>query len=236
MRKTALVLACLPIAPISLHAGSLTPCASGEGLTTAGFSAPEPPRDGWALEFARIIARFDQVAVWQSQPPFMAEGPEISGVDLCFAGAVIVDIGGADEDDRVELAMMAAVPDHYNALFWVLFSAVNGEAEGCSLVLEVGARKDGHEVACTQRSADAMMYACGEYLGDEFVTQDSPTDLEITLNLDHLFGRADTGPEDEMNLAILGFERFAAGVVQDFLVGDLHLGHVGEGRCHVLAT
>ncbi|WP_296476984.1 hypothetical protein [Roseinatronobacter sp.] len=236
MRKTACLAAAFCIVAPALHADSLTLFATGEDLATAGFTAPKLTRDGWALEFSRIMVSFDQITAWQSNPPFMADGPEIFGEALVFPGPVIVDLVDADEDDRVKLASMVAAPGHYNALSWALVPAASGEIEGYSLVLEGVARKDGQDVAFTLRSADAMMHACGEYMGDTrkgFVTDDSAGDLEITLHLDHLFGRADKGAEDETNIAALGFDSFAAGGVYEFSLGDLHVGHVGEGHCHV---
>ena len=236
MRKIASLAAAFCIMAPALHADSLTLFASGEDLATAGFTAPKLTRDGWELEFSRITVSFDQITAWQSNPPFMADGPEISGDALVFSGPVIVDLVDADEDDRVELATMTAAPGHYNALSWALVPAVSGEIEGYSLVLEGVARKEGQEVDFTLRSADAVMHACGEYLGDTrkgFVSEDSAGDLEMTFHLDHLFGRADKGAEDETNVAALGFDRFATGGVHDFSFGDLHVGHVGEGHCYV---
>jgi hypothetical protein len=219
-------------ASFSAHAGSLTLFASGEDLATEGFTAPQLTKDGWALEFTRITATFDQITAWQTDPPFMADGPAITGTALPIAGPFTLDLTDADEDDRVALLRVEAAPGHYNALSWALVP----DADGFSLVLEGVARKDGREVPFTLRSADSVAHACGEYLGDTrkgFVTDTTGADLEITLHLDHLFGRADKDAADEMNLAAFGFEPFAAGGVHEFTLDGLHLGHVGEGHCHV---
>lgn len=215
----------------SAHAGSLTLFASGEDLATEGFNAPKLTKDGWALEFTSIYATFDQITAWQTDPPFMAEGPEITGVALPFVGPFTVDLVDADEADRVALATVDAPHGHFNALSWAL---VPGD-DGFSLVFEGIARKDGQEVEFTLRSADATAHACGEYLGDErkgFVTEGGEADLEITLHLDHLFGRADKAEDDEMNLEAIGFEPFAAGGEFELSLEGLHLGHVGEGHCY----
>lgn len=220
------------LASFSAHAGSLTLFASGEDLATEGFNAPKLSKDGWALEFTRIIATFDQITAWQTDPPFMADGAEITGTALPIAGPFTVDLVDAEEDDRVALATVEVAPGHYNALSWALVPG----ADGFSLVLEGIARKEGQEVAFTLRSADSVAHACGEYLGEVrkgFVTEGGAADLEMTLHLDHLFGRADKDAADEMNLDALGFAPFAAGGVHDVTLEGLHLGHVGEGHCHV---
>jgi hypothetical protein len=79
------------------------------------------------------------------------------------------------------------------------------------------------------------MHACGEYLGDMrkgFVTVGGVADLEITLHLDHLFGRADKPADDEMNPDAPGFDAFASGGRHQFSLEGVHVGHVGEGHCH----
>lgn len=55
----------------------------------------------------------------------------------------------------------------------------------------------------------------------------------MTLRFDHLFGRADLGPDEPMNRTALGFDAFASGGLHEFALGNLHVGHVGEGHCHV---
>ena len=234
MHKLLLTTALLGLAPLPFSAGSLTLFASGEDLATEGFTAPKLTRDGWALEFSRITVTFDRITAWQTDPPFMADGAEISGAALPIGGPFTVDLVDADGDHRVALATVEAAPGHYNALSWAL---VPGD-DGVSLVLDGVARRDGQEVAFTLRTSDSMAHACGEFLGDArkgFVTEGAQADLEITLHLDHLFGRADKADDDEMNLEALGFDAFAAGGVHDISLGGLHLGHVGEGHCHVTA-
>ncbi|MCC5973317.1 MAG: hypothetical protein JJT81_04615 [Rubellimicrobium sp.] len=224
-------------APAPGQAETLSLFASGEDLATEGFTAPELSKDGWALTFTRIIATFDEVTAWQTDPPFMGDGPEILGTALAFGGPFTVDLVDADDEDRVLLASLPAAPGHYNALSWALVPAAGGEFAGFSLVLEGLAERGGEEVAFTLATPDAVFHACGEYLGDArkgFVTADAGGDLEITLHLDHLFGRADRSAEDGMNLDAPGFDPFAGqGPIAMFTLAGLHLGHVGEGHCHV---
>lgn len=234
MMKTLIGAACLALAPLSLSAGSLTLFASGEDLATEGFNAPKLTKDGWALEFTSITATFDQITAWQTEPPFMADAPEISGTALPLGGPFTVDLVDADADDRVALATFSADPGHYNALSWALVPG----ADGYSLTLEGVARRDGQEVAFTLQATETVAHACGEYLGDErkgFITEGAEADLEITLHLDHLFGRADKAEDDQMNLDALGFDAFATGGVHAISLAGLHLGHVGEGHCYVAA-
>lgn len=235
------VLALLPVIlatlPAAVSAGSLTLRASAEDLATQGFLAPKTTRDGWELRFARIIATFDDVTAWQTDPPFMADGASITGTSLEFGGPFTVDLVAADEDDMVTIGTQPAAAGHWNALSWSLVPAQSGVFAGYALVLQGTATRDGQTVAFTIGSRDSAHHACGEYLGDTregFVTADMPGALEMTLHLDHLFGRADKGADDPMNLDAKGFDQFAGSAgMQDFSLAGLHLGHVGEGHCHV---
>jgi hypothetical protein len=225
----------LALSPAVLQADTLTLFASGEDLGTEGFTEPRLTRDGWQLTFSRIIATVDDVSAWQTDPPFMADGPAIAGEELAVGGPFTVDLVDADDADRVEVATVDAPEGFFNALSWSLVPAPEGEFAGFSLVFEGTATRDGQEVAFTLATRDAIAHACGEYVGDErkgFVAAGQGTDLEITLHLDHLFGRADRPADGAMNMEALGFDAFAAGGMQEFSLGGLHVGHVGEGHCH----
>ena len=236
MFRPLIAAALLGLAPLPLAAGSLTLHASGEDLATAGFTAPRLSKDGWALEFTRILVTLDRITAYQTEPPFMADGPAIDGAPLAFAGPVTVDLVAADAADLVELATVPAPPGHFNALAWALVPAPEGAAEGASLHIDGIARRDGQEVAFTLTTADALLHACGEYIGDTrkgFVTEGGAAELEITFHLDHLFGRADKPADDPMNLDAPGFDPFGSGGAHAISLDGLHLGHVGEGHCHV---
>ncbi|TVQ84760.1 MAG: hypothetical protein EA400_17070 [Chromatiaceae bacterium] len=235
MTRPTLVAAIFAFGTAVAQADSLALFASGEDLATEGFNAPKLTRDGWQLDFTRVIATFNRVTAWRTDPPFEADGPEISGAALVFGGPFTVDLVDADDEDRVALATLPAEAGHYNALSWALVPAAQGDFEGFSLVFEGTARRDEQEVPFVLATRDAVAYACGEYVGDErkgFVLADQGADLEITLHLDHLFGRADKPADDAMNLSALGFDAFAAGGMQEFSLAGLHVGHVGEGHCH----
>ena len=235
MPRAALTLSLVCLIPGGLQAGTLTLFASGEDLATEGFTEPRLTRDGWALEFTRILATLDRITAWQTDPPFLADGPAIAGVALEFPGPVTVDLVAADADHRVAMATLQAPEGQFNALSWAMVPAEDGEFAGQSLVLEGIARRGAEEVAFTLVTADAIGHACGEYLGETrkgFVTAGESADLEITLHLDHLFGRADRPADGEMNAQALGFDAFAGGGMQEFSLEGPHLGHVGEGHCH----
>lgn len=226
--------ALVSLAPLASHADSLTLFASGEDLATEGFTAPRLTRDGWRLTFTRVIATFDDVTAWRAEPPFAADGPEITGEALRIGGPFTVNLADAEEDDRIALVTVPAEEGFYNALSWSLTPAAEGDFAGYSLVFEGVAERDGVETAFTLVTSDAVAHACGEYVGDErkgFVSAESGTDLEITLHLDHLFGRADRPADGAMNTAALGFDAFAEGGAHRFSLEGLHIGHVGEGHC-----
>lgn len=223
--------------PVAADTGTLVLFASGEDLATEGFAAPKLTRDGWALDFTRIIATFGDIAAHQTEPPFMADGPEVTATaTVAFPGTFTVDLVDADDADLVELTSVTAPVGFYNALTWTLMPADSGDAAGFSLWLEGTATRDGQSVDFVLSSRDTQVHACGEFVGDArqgFVTAGGGSALEMTLHLDHLFGRADKPADDAMNLDALGFDAFASGGMHEIALAGLHLGHVGEGHCHV---
>lgn len=238
MRPTALALvASLAVTPALADTGTLTLFATGEDLATEGFRGPKLTRDGWELRFDRVIASFGDITVFRTDPPFEGDGPVITGEAVAVPGTFTLDLADADETDRVMVAAVQAPAGHYNALAWSLVPAPAGDFAGYSLVFEGTATRGAETVAFTLATRDRHDYACGEYVGDVrkgFVTANGEADLEMTLHLDHLFGRADKPADDAMNVDALGFDAFAAGGKQVFALADLHVGHVGEGHCHVV--
>lgn len=224
------------LVPLSTQAGNLAVYANGEELATRGFHEPELTRDGWTIEFSRILANFGDVTAHRADPPFVADGPTIIGEALMIGGPFTADLVDAGDDGRVLLATVEAEAGHYNAVSWSLVPMSDGEFAGQSLVIEGIATRDGQEVAFTLTAADTAGHACGEFVGDErkgFVTDTADGEIEITLHLDHLFGGADKPADDAMNLDALGFDTFAAGGRHEISLAALHLGHAGEGHCFV---
>lgn len=220
--------------PMHLSAAELSFVANGETLALEGFQAPELTADGWALRFDRVLINLTDVAAWQTDPPFMADGPIIVGTALHLPAPGMIDLLDVDENGKAPLGSVAAPVGHYNALSFTMAPAKGDDFAGYSLVLEGTATKDGQSVVFTLLSADSIVHACGEYVGDErlgFVTDSVGAQVEATFHLDHLFGRADLPADDPMNTKALGFTPFATGGSHEFTLGGLHLGHVGEGHC-----
>ncbi len=224
--------------PAALSANELTFLANGEALALDGFQHPELTADGWALTFDRILVNLTDIAAWQTDPPFMADGPVITGGALVLPAQGFVDLLGVDDSGKVALGTVPAPIGHYNALSFTMTPATEGAFAGFSLVLEGTATKDGQSMPFTLLSADTIAHACGEYVGDArlgFVTGTTAAEVEMTFHLDHLFGRADLPADDDMNTKALGFDPFASGGRHEFTLGGLHLGHVGEGHCFATA-
>lgn len=221
-------------------AGSLEFFANGEDLATEGFQAPQLTKDGWAITFDHIFVTLADVTGYQAEPPYDAhEGGEVQGsVRAQAAQTRTVDlVADAGEDARLLVATAEAAPGHYNAISWRVARAQDGPAAGFSMVLVGTAEKDGRSVPFRLETAEESTYRCGDYVGDErkgFVQEGGTADLEMTFHLDHVFGRADKGADDAMNVAAAGFEPFADGESPHRLdLRGLHVGHAGEAHCSV---
>lgn len=224
----------------SQAAGTLHVYANGEALATEGFLAPELTRDGWQIVFDRITVTLADIAALQTDPPYDAKagGQPVATVTVPLRDAVpmTIDLTDTEEDGRVLLGTLVAPAGHYNALVWSVVPAPEGPHAGLSMVLSGTATRDGQSVDFTLTSDATHRYTCGEYVGEArtgFLAERGTAEVELTFHLDHLFGRADKGPDDAMNLAALGFDAFAGGGVQAIDLRGLHIGHVGEGHCAV---
>lgn len=217
--------------------GDLTLFADGEDLATEGFVEPELTKDGWELRFDSILVTLANVTAHQTEPPYDAEtGAAIEAtVSVSLVeGPVTVDLLATGESGLVEVATVEAPAGFYNALAWDL---VPGEG-GASMVFVGTATRDGEKVDFRLVTTDAVRHLCGEYVGDErrgILAADGEAALDATVHLDHLFGRADRPADGVMNTDAIGFDPFAAGGEHSFSLVDLHIGHVGEGHCHVEA-
>lgn len=219
-------------------AGSLQFFASGEELATDGFQAPELTRDGWAVEFRHIYVTLDGITGYRSEPPFDPHTSEtVQALEqVRVAGVRTIDlVAEADEESRVLVAESPAGPGHYNAISWRMVAAGEGPAAGTSMLLIGTATQGDRNVPFQIAAADEVTYLCGEYVGDErkgFVQKGETGDLEITFHLDHIFGRADKDPDDPINIEAPGFAPFSTGP-SVIALGELHVGHAGEGHCRV---
>lgn len=219
--------------------GELSIFANGEALATEGFVAPELTRDGWQLTFDHVFVTVSDVVAMQAEPPYDAEagGEPAAAVSVALEprGPRTVDLTETDEDGRVLMGTVAAPAGHYNAVSWAIVPATGGEWAGQSVVFVGTAARGDRTVDFVLASADSHAYVCGEYVGDArkgFVAEGGRADLELTFHLDHVFGRADKGRDDPMNVAARGFDAFAGGMQTIDLAG-LHVGHVGEGHCAI---
>lgn len=229
------------VAAPPLAAGTLQLFASGEDLATEGFQEPERSKDGWSLVFDHIYVTLADITAYQARPPFepQSDAPIMAAHRATVPGTYTVDlVAEADDGNRVLVAEVDAQPGHYNAISWRIEVADSGPAEGTSMLFIGTATKGGQMVPFQIAVAEPVRYECGEYVGDErkgFVESGGVADLEMTFHLDHVFGREDKAADDPMNLDAPGFDPFSGGAAPDRLtIGNLHVGHVGEGHCRVV--
>lgn len=220
-------------------AGTLQFYASGEELATEGFLAPELTKDGWRLTFSHAYVTLVEITAYQTSPPFNphANNDIAAAQQVSLPGVHTVDLAtGAADDPPVQVGEASPAPaGHYNAISWRMQPAAAGPAQGYSMLLIGQASKDNREVNFTIGTREEAVYQCGEFVGEQrkgFLTAGGSAELEMTFHFDHLFGRADKGADDPMNLAAPGFTPFAtAGKVHEISMDGLHLGHAGEGHC-----
>ena len=237
---TALLAGAVAATPLS--AGTLQVFASGEDLATDGFQAPKRTKDNWSLSFDHIFVTLAEITAYQTSPPFapQSDASITATHEVTVSGTQTVDlVMAADDEARVLIAEIAAPPGHYNAISWRMAIAETGLAEGTSMLFIGTATKDDQTVPFRIEVAESLRYECGEYVGDErkgFVQAGGVADLEMTFHLDHIFGREDKDADDPMNLEAPGFDPFSGGEESyTITLGDLHVGHAGEGHCRTVA-
>ena len=218
--------------------GTLQFHANGEDFVREGFVS----KDGWSINFDHVYITLADITAYQTDPPYDPHsGGELKGkVNVGLNEVYTVDLaeGGTDAPAILVGEVKNAPAGHYNAISWKMVKASSGTASGYSLVMIGTAEKDGRNVDFTINVDEECGYSCGEYVGDErkgILEKGGTADLEMTFHFDHIFGDADTPMDDDLNLAALGFEPFAdtaEGGKVDLNMGELHLGHVGEGHCY----
>jgi len=230
------------IAASPLSAGTLQVFASGEDLATEGFQAPKRTKDNWSLNFDHIFVTLAEITAYQTSPPFepQSDAPITATYEVTVPGTHTLDlVTAANEEARVLVAEVDAPPGHYNAISWRMAIAETGAAEGTSMLFIGTATRDDQTVPFRVEVAEPLRYECGEYVGDErkgFVEAGGVADLEMTFHLDHIFGREDKDADDPMNLEAPGFDPFSGGEESyTITLGDLHVGHAGEGHCRTAA-
>jgi hypothetical protein len=250
-----LVLALLAACDGSAETGTLRFNANGEDFVRQGFTS----KDGWQIAFDHVYITVANVTAYQTDPPYDAHSDAaIEGRERVeLAETVTVDLAEGDED-AVPLMVGEvnnAPAGHFNALSFDVVRAEAGPAAGYALVLIGTAAKDGESVAFTLNIPDEYTYSCGEYVGDSrkgILAEGGTADVEMTFHFDHIFGDAETPPEDSLNTSAPGFDPLAALAVDGVLTMDraslqdalppdsydllaeaiLTLAHVGEGHCN----
>jgi hypothetical protein len=220
--------------------GTLQFYANGEDFVRQGFVS----KDGWSISFGHVYITLEDITAYQTDPPYDPhDGGEIDGdATVGLDGAYTVDLAEGGEDaERIlvgELEDVAA--GQYNAISWNMVKATSGPAAGYSVVMIGTAEKDGQVIDFTINIDSECSYDCGEYVGDVrkgILTDGGTADLEMTFHFDHIFGDIETPLDEEPNQGALGFEYFidyADGSTAEVDMGEIHLGHVGEGHCYCL--
>lgn len=237
----------------SADTGTLVFVADGEEHAREGTVSKE----GWNITFEHAYVTLTNIAAYQTDPPYDVDADEwdITYDEMvALPGVFTIDLADAASDPAVVGEVADAPAGLYNAFSWHVVRATSGPAEGYAIVFVGSAEKDGEVVEFTLRIDRETEYLGGEYIGDMrkgTLEAGCEAEAEMTFHFDHLFGRADKDPDDEMNVAALGFDPIAAlavdGVV-DVSFADLegmlsaedfakleavlvHFGHVGEGHC-----
>jgi len=217
--------------------GKLQFYANGEDFVRQGFVS----KDGWSITFDHVYITLSEIAAYQTEPPYEpSSGTGIKAkTTVALDRAYTVDLaeGGQDAPPILVAEILDAPVGHYNAISWKMSRAVSGAAAGHSLVVIGTAEKDGQSLDFTINIDDECEYQCGEYVGDArkgILEKGATADLEMTFHFDHIFGDGELPPDDELNLAAVGFQPFADGAAAAGVLNmtEMHLGHVGEGHCH----
>jgi len=235
--------------------GTLIVTANGEDFVRQGFTT----KDGWQIDFNNVYVTFNDIEVFQAEPPFEPEKQDRpkaeTTVSLATGAPITVDL--ADGDENAEPIVVATLADspggRYNALGWRMVAAPDGPAAGYPLMLVGSATKGNESINFQIQMEESLAFICGDFIGDtrKGILNGAEAEVEATFHFDHLFGDGDAPAEDEINTGALGFEPIAAlaeggdvsltssDLQQDLSKEDYKtlqallpsLGHVGEGHC-----
>lgn len=247
----------------STDGGTLTLVANGEDFVRQGFVS----KDGWQIDFAHLFVNIGEAIAYSTEPAFEPQKNDTKeSIDYQERIALIdtattadLAAGGIDAP-AISVADATVPPGFYNALAWKVTTADSGSFMAGETMKLIGqAVKDGKTVDFDLSLNQPTEYVCGEFVGDlrqGIVEADSPGTVEMTFHFDHIFGDADTPPEDALNQDALGFQPLASlasnGQIQlndTELANQLApqdyqqlksaiagLGHVGEGHCVVTSS
>ncbi len=226
--------------------GQLRLVANGEAFTHEGLIT----KDGWEVEFERVMLNLDAVVASQNDAMAQDESDAPSQAVVLVDEPMVVDLTEGEAGAVTVVTQDAVSTGAYTAIAWQLVSQPDTPA----IQLIGVARKDDTTLNFQLQFDRPFVYECGEYVGDQrkgLVKPDETGELEITTHWDHLFGDGTSAPDDEINTGALGFTPIAAfaneGTVTisyselmqklspedaEILTKTLDgMGHVGEGHC-----
>jgi len=225
--------------------------ANGEDFIRQGFVT----KDGWNISFDHVYVTLADLTAYQADPPYDAHegGDVVATATATLEGEHTVDLAEGDATAAPVLVGETAAPaGRYNALSWRMVNATDGPASGAVILMQGTAEKADEQIAFTIALNQESAHTCGDYVGDErkgILESGATADVEATFHFDHIFGDAETPPDDELNTGALGFAPFAALAENGTLDVDMaaleaglspedyaalnaaHLAHVGEGHC-----
>ena len=235
--------------------------ANGEDFVREGFVT----KDGWTMSFDRLDVNLAEVTAYQMDGAF--EPTETDTLDSLEYQKIVslvdtpqvIDLAEGEADAAPILVTDAEVtPGFYNAMAWQVDTAgADSPLAGKTMNMQGTATKDDQTINFDISLNRPIQYLCGEYVGDDrkgFVEADAPGEIETTFHFDHIFGDAETSPDEAINVDALGFEPLAQLASNDSLTVDdatltqqlsdddqgkltkaiIGLGHVGEGHCAVI--
>ena len=229
--------------------------ANGEDFVRQGFVS----KDGWSINFDRLDVNFSNATAYATKSAFEPQkGDTKASVEFEHQAEFaprIIDLAERGADAEPIVVAETTVPTgFYNALVWELSTAQeDSPIAGNTMVLEGQATKNGEIIDFKLGFNRPVEYVCGEFVGDDRlgIVGEEPGEVEATLHFDHIFGDADTPPEDALNRDALGFqplaqlasqgmvglndedfaERLSEADYQKLTEAIAGLGHVGEGHC-----
>ncbi|MEL6928301.1 MAG: DUF4382 domain-containing protein [Cyanobacteria bacterium J06600_6] len=244
----------------STEQGTLSLTANGEDFVREGFVS----KDGWSISFDNLYVNVGDAIAYAAQSSFEPEKNDTKNsieyqhkVALIDQETVTNLAAGEADADPIVVSEIDVQPGFYNALAWDITTAeADSIIAGKTMNLLGQATKDGETIDFDLSFNQPTTYVCGEFVGDQrlgMVEVDTPGTVEMTFHFDHVFGDADTPPEDALNQHALGFQPLAnlasndtVKLDEDDLAAQLSapnyqrlqeaiagLGHVGEGHCVV---
>ncbi|MBE9223282.1 DUF4382 domain-containing protein [Cyanobacterium stanieri LEGE 03274] len=170
-------------------------------------------KDGWNINLNHVYITINNVIAHQTNPPYNAstENPlqAQESVNLIISPTTIDLMLGTMDNPAVLVTEVEAPPGDYNALSWQMY---NNPESPPSLSLEGIAQKDNQQIPFTLQLPMDINYTCGDFVGDEtkgILNPGETAEIEMTFNLNHIFGDARKDNNDAINLTALGFQPIA---------------------------